>query len=259
MRRQCVWQRLPVVRADLSPLLSDPITMHRGPIPRQFLPGGSADLVFAAGAPLPTPWGPDALLIHVNTTRCLTLDDLSAHAFRVPLELGVLRVLCDGEEPVHDGLHRPSSGFTSLFDSAVVGQCSYDPAKVLEVIAEKTSSAVAPLRKRLAEIHEILMIARSMTFVPTVAAWSQSAGVSGRCLERMLQPAGNARPKEFLRVLRLNRAIADMTGEGALVEIADKAGFSDQSHMSRECRTITGSTAVELKASVRSGEVFYRC
>lgn len=60
-------------------------------------------------------------------------------------------------------------------------------------------------------------------------------------------------PKHLVRVLRLQRllGLARRLPDASLAELAAAAGYADQSHMSRECRTLTGVTPAGLVRSQR--------
>jgi AraC-like DNA-binding protein len=60
-------------------------------------------------------------------------------------------------------------------------------------------------------------------------------------------------PKHLVRVLRLQRllGLARRLPDASLAELAAAAGYTDQSHMSRECRALTGLTPAGLVRSQR--------
>ncbi|MER6878168.1 helix-turn-helix domain-containing protein, partial [Amycolatopsis sp. NPDC000673] len=49
-------------------------------------------------------------------------------------------------------------------------------------------------------------------------------------------------PATYRRILRLQRAIALAPATATLADLAVAAGYSDQPHLTRECRALTGLT-----------------
>ncbi len=79
---------------------------------------------------------------------------------------------------------------------------------------------------------------------------ASSLGFSERQLRRRFLAAVGYGPKVLQRVLRLRRFLAQAGDpSGGLARAAIEAGYADQSHLSRECRELTGLTAGELAAS----------
>jgi AraC-like DNA-binding protein len=69
-------------------------------------------------------------------------------------------------------------------------------------------------------------------------------GFSERQLRRRFAVAVGYGPKTLQRVVRLRRVlVADAAG---LADAAAEAGFSDQAHLTRECRRLTGLTPAQL-------------
>lgn len=253
----CAWQSVPVVSGELQSLLADDVTVHDGRVPKLFLPSGSVDLIFAAGRPLPAPWGPDSLLIQVHRTRGLHVAAGTASAIRVPLEIGVFSILFGRGDPA-DGLYAAPADLRAAFERGRESEFRYDHGAVLEIIQERFSFASSAAVRGLRQLRELLWVARSSAQIATVQNWSRGVGISPRVLERTLRAAGCPPPKALLRVLRLNRAIDAMAAGLALAHAGYVAGYADQSHMSRECRTMIGWTAVELRLRARSGEALGR-
>jgi len=71
-------------------------------------------------------------------------------------------------------------------------------------------------------------------------------GLSERQLRRRCLASVGYGPKTLQRVLRLRRFIR--TGETELARAALDAGFSDQAHLARECRRLTGLPPTALRA-----------
>ncbi|WP_439381863.1 helix-turn-helix domain-containing protein [Amycolatopsis lexingtonensis] len=75
---------------------------------------------------------------------------------------------------------------------------------------------------------------------PDLAAGSSSIG-ERRLRRRFVQAVGYG-PATYLRVSRFQRAIALAPHAPNLAALAASAGYSDQAHLSRECRALTGLT-----------------
>ncbi|MGK3203278.1 helix-turn-helix domain-containing protein [Amycolatopsis sp. MEPSY49] len=66
--------------------------------------------------------------------------------------------------------------------------------------------------------------------------------VSERRLRRRFVQAVGYGPATYLRVARFQRAVALATRVSGLAALAVAAGYSDQAHLSRDCRALTGLT-----------------
>ncbi len=84
----------------------------------------------------------------------------------------------------------------------------------------------------------------------TVAA---EVGLSMRQLRRRCHAAAGYGPKTLHRVLRFRRFVssidADPQAGRDLAVIAARAGYADQAHLTRECRTLSGLTPGALLAA----------
>lgn len=83
-----------------------------------------------------------------------------------------------------------------------------------------------------------------------IAVLAREAGVGERHLRRRVVREVGYGPRRLARVLRLQRTVALATGEPAagLAEIAFRAGYADQSHLSHEVRDLAGLTPSALLA-----------
>jgi AraC-like DNA-binding protein len=77
-----------------------------------------------------------------------------------------------------------------------------------------------------------------------LAGVSRAVGVGERQLRRRFQAAVGYGPKTLQRVLRFRAFLA---ADGDLADAAATCGFTDQSHLSRECRDLAGRTPAELR------------
>jgi AraC-like DNA-binding protein len=90
-------------------------------------------------------------------------------------------------------------------------------------------------------------------FQRTVRDIANDVGLSERQLFRRCVDEVGYGPKHLVRVLRLQRllGLARRLPDASLAGLAAAAGYTDQSHMSRECRALTGVTPAGLVRSQR--------
>jgi AraC-like DNA-binding protein len=111
-----------------------------------------------------------------------------------------------------------------------------DPAAALEELAAGTARRADAPDPRLAEV------VRRLAAGSTVAAAAEAVGLGPRLLHRASLDAFGYGPKLLARVLRLGRAL-DLVREGVPpAEAAARSGCSDQAHLAREMRALTGTT-----------------
>lgn len=79
-----------------------------------------------------------------------------------------------------------------------------------------------------------------------------SLGFSERQLHRRFLAAVGYGPKTLQRVLRLRRFLAAAGGADGLAGAAIDAGYADQAHLARECRSLTGLTPRDLAGPRRA-------
>jgi len=85
-------------------------------------------------------------------------------------------------------------------------------------------------------------------------------GHSERHIRRLLQNTMGIGLKQYARRLRLSHAIelADLEAEPNWAEIAVKAGFVDQPHLSNEVRELAGASPCVVLAERRAESAFYK-
>lgn len=92
----------------------------------------------------------------------------------------------------------------------------------------------------------------------SVRSMARDLGVSVRTLQLQFAQAVGLSPKEYARIRRLQATLHLLdNGATALAEAAQRAGFSDQAHATRELRTLAGLTPARLRqalAAERAGE-----
>jgi AraC-like DNA-binding protein len=109
--------------------------------------------------------------------------------------------------------------------------------------------ALAARRTRIAPADRLVLagIARLHEPGARVDALAASLGLSERQLRRRFDAAVGYGPKVLARVLRLGRLLAlARSAPVDLARLAADAGYADQSHMSRDCSALAGSTPAAL-------------
>jgi AraC-like DNA-binding protein len=70
--------------------------------------------------------------------------------------------------------------------------------------------------------------------------WAEVFGLSPEHLSRGFRRVFGVTPQRYRLESRARAALADLTGPAALAEVAAAHGFSDQAHMTRSVRAVTG-------------------
>jgi AraC-like DNA-binding protein len=119
-------------------------------------------------------------------------------------------------------------------------------AKMLLLEAELLARAIRPLQRR-AEIDFAL---ERLDYAPqdySIAMLSEHVGLSARRFTRLFTLEVGLTPKVYARVQRFQRVLQAMDGfAGDWTDIAQRCGYFDQSHLIRECRSLSGFTPTEL-------------
>lgn len=91
-----------------------------------------------------------------------------------------------------------------------------------------------------------------------IDAIAARSGLSLRQFERRFTDAVGLTPKFYARTIRLARALDSKARgpERGWAEIAHEAGFSDQSHLVRDCTALAGISPGRLLAANRATEIF---
>jgi AraC-like DNA-binding protein len=92
---------------------------------------------------------------------------------------------------------------------------------------------------------------RGNTAIDRVA---RAVGISRRQLERRFDDEVGLGVKQFARIVRVHAALDLMEREplSSGAEISAQCGYSDQAHLIRECKSLTGRTPARLTTSARS-------
>ncbi|MFF9076021.1 DUF6597 domain-containing transcriptional factor [Streptomyces sp. NPDC014735] len=194
------------------------------------LPDGCMDLLWIGGRLLVA--GPDT---HAHVPDGVTGGRYAGIRFApgtAPALLGV---------PAHE-LRDRRVGLADLWPSALVRDLTErvaeapDPAAALEAIALRRAADTAPPDPLMRSVAAHLGEGRS------VADTARSAGLGARRLHRRSLAAFGYGPKTLARILRLRRALALVRSGTPYAEAAVMAGCTDQAHLAREMRDLTGTT-----------------
>lgn len=88
-----------------------------------------------------------------------------------------------------------------------------------------------------------------------IGAIARATGLSARQLERGFPRTAGASPKQMARTLRAERAIAARHHGAAWADIALACGFTDQAHMIRDFRGLSGMTPDRFMREALAGAV----
>jgi AraC-like DNA-binding protein len=105
----------------------------------------------------------------------------------------------------------------------------------------------ARVRKTRGIHPSVAQALRQFTVTSDVSHVVRESGFSHRTLISEFRRSVGLTPKEYTRVLRLQRAIRGISEVGTLADLAAAAGYSDQAHLCREFREFTGVTPGEYR------------
>ena len=228
---ECLWQR------DLP----DQVDGDRGVV----LPDGRVDLVWIAGGE-PLVAGPQTRFVPRPLAPPGVAIGARFHPSAGPPLLGL---------PAHElvDLHVPLADIDTAQATALRRRL---PA-LLE--PDAAGSAIATALGRWLAVAEApdraVRAAVRLLDAPgaSVAAVAHAVGYSERELRRRFRESVGYGPKTLQRVLRFQRVLSRLRPQAeptdSLAGLAAAAGYSDQAHMTRETRELSGLTPVELARS----------
>lgn len=203
------------------------------------IPDGCVDLVFSEGELVIA--GPDTASVELCAEANRSFVGVRFRAGVAPVALGVpANALLDQRVAARDVL---GSGISRLSEELARAPSARQGAQLLAAAATTWLRDQAP---------DALVIGAVSALGQRDADWTVSTlaavlGVSERQLRRRFVAAVGYGPKLFERVLRLRRFISAAKGPGpALAALALDAGYADQSHLTRECRELSGLTPAQL-------------
>jgi AraC-like DNA-binding protein len=112
------------------------------------------------------------------------------------------------------------------------------------------SILIARLRRTRGLHPAVARALRQFTVTSDIAQVVREAGYSHRTLVSEFRRAVGLTPKEFTRVLRLQRVLRAIRGTGSLADLAAAAGYSDQAHLCREFREFAGVTPGDYRRAL---------
>ncbi len=117
--------------------------------------------------------------------------------------------------------------------------------QALERALSRCDASLSPLDRAIAQMQQDQGIAR----VETLA---DLCGLSPRQVQRTIMAAVGLSPKLFMRILRVQAAITAIhqAPQGSLVDLAAALGYSDQAHMNRDFRLLTGNTPSQYRIAL---------
>jgi AraC-like DNA-binding protein len=84
----------------------------------------------------------------------------------------------------------------------------------------------------------------------SVAAMATALGYGERQLRRRCLDLFGYGPRRLTRILRLTRAVAATRAGLSLAEVAQRCGYADQAHLSREVRELAGTSPAALRGEL---------
>ena len=141
---------------------------------------------------------------------------------------------------------------SELRDQRVSLEQIWASRRVRDIVAavedDPMSGLVEAVRRDLAEVRPTPLsgLARALGSGMTVAESASAIGWSERTLRRRAHQAFGYGPKTLSRVLRFQRALARARAGVDPATIAAECGYSDQPHLAREVRALSGSTLGDL-------------
>ncbi|WP_406044338.1 helix-turn-helix domain-containing protein [Micromonospora sp. NBC_00898] len=124
-----------------------------------------------------------------------------------------------------------------------------DPGGAARIAAALEAVAVARLRAAGGPDPLAARVAARLAAGAPVAATAAEVGLGGQALRRRCQPLFGYGPKTLARILRMRRAVALARAGTPLAEVAARAGYADQAHLTREVRELAGVPPTRLLAS----------
>jgi AraC-like DNA-binding protein len=235
------------VRPDLADnflcFWTQSITGHQSAYAHRVLPDACVDIVLVDDnePQIIGPWTNSYVVEFPARTKIV---GARLHPGRVPYLLGVPAVeLLNQSVPLAALWRRQSDSFARVTDASTLTERRLALGHVL---AARSSRATPHDPTIAASLH---WLARNPN--GRIEHLSQSLGISSRQLQRRFSSAVGYGPKMFQSVLRFQRLLhfAGNHAQQSLADLAARAGYSDQSHMTREVQRFAGCTPTALLPS----------
>lgn len=209
------------------------------------------DLVWAGGELLVA--GPDTVAHPATRAGGVTAAGLRFRPGALPSLLATPAAeLHDRRVALADLIGRPARAATARLEAGEA------PLTVLAALVARLPGtppdpSVAALRQALGRVPRTAAAGGGGRGGDSVAALAAASGCTPRSLHRRCRSAFGYGPAVLRRVLRFRRALALLRTGVELGEVAARAGYADQPHLSREVRALAGVSPRQLaRAANRS-------
>jgi AraC-like DNA-binding protein len=214
-------------------------------VDRPVLPDGAMDLVWTGTALLVA--GPDTVAHPAGRPPGTTVSGIRFRPGVLPALLGVpAHALRDERVPLAD-LHRGAAAVAGgLIEGArpIKGTVGGDPADGALAALVAAARALPGSADRA-----LLAVADRLGAGASARGTADALGWTTRTLHRRSLAAFGYGPAVLRRVLRFRRAVGLLHAGCAPAEVAARAGYADQPHLSREVRELAGRSPAELFAA----------
>jgi AraC-like DNA-binding protein len=212
-------------------------TSHGGRAEFDVLPDGCVDFVFGAAAP------GDGVLAGAMTRPLRVAANTSADVCAVRFRPG-------GAHPFVGADLREFTDRTVELDAIArdLGQLRRTVWQRDQPVERLAALRAWLLRAMPAQPADLLSAVHALVDAPSrfrVQTAARAIALSRQEFSRRVASATGLTPKLLARVLRVRSAVSAM-GTASLASLAHDHGFSDQAHMARELRDITGRAATDL-------------
>ncbi|HEY6557421.1 MAG TPA: AraC family transcriptional regulator [Polyangiaceae bacterium] len=239
--------------AALAPYVSCFWDSTPRPAPQRVLPDGAMDVLYVLGAER-------SRVIGTMSRAILTSAGVSAHVIGVRFRPGAAIDLLgvSGSELLDDSALAADvwrAEGRSLDDALASAANARDALAVLSCALLERARRAAPPDRRVQRAVASLDATFGGLPIPTLA---RGAGVSERQLERLFTERVGYGPKLYARVARLGRAVNMMDSSqtaASFAEVAAASGYSDQAHLVREFRALSGVTPGAYARERRMSEI----
>ena len=136
-----------------------------------------------------------------------------------------------------------------LEDAVAAAADQVEQVEILQgAILERLARTVRPDRRAVACVAAI----RTDPGAFRLGKACRQLGTSRQFLTRKVKELTGLGPKQLARILRLQRALEDLRGGADLAAAAAVHGYSDQAHLTREVRGLTGWTPAVIRRAAAS-------
>ena len=107
------------------------------------------------------------------------------------------------------------------------------------------------IEARLTGEDDLAAIGRAILAATTVEEMGRATGMSPRTLQRWFAAHVGLPPRRYLRLLRFQKAFAEVPDQPSLADHAAAQGYADQAHMAREFRAMAGVPATQARRTAK--------